>query len=287
MTGSIKFPVSVAITAVLFTFCTCKAKSQKKTYKDSEHYAFSNPKIINLPQALDEISGITYYAKDTSVFAIIDEDGILFKIPLMNPKAIREWQFDKARDYEDVVLRDSTFYVLVSNGEVEKLKFEGDKINVEKIDFPDASKKVNEFESLYLDSATGKIVMMCKDCEDDKKARISSFYLNDTTQEVSFFSGIESNTVFQKAGIEKEHLKPSAAAVNPVSKELYVVCSVNKLMLIFGPAGNILEVIKLDPAIYKQPEGITFTPAGDLIISNESHQEGNGTLLLLKNKMKY
>ena len=277
----------VSLTAVLFTFCACKAKSQKKTYKDSEHYSFSNPKIIHLPQALDEISGISYYAKDTSVFAIIDEDGILFKIPLMNPKAIREWQFDKARDYEDLVLRDSTFYVLVSNGEIEKLKFEGDKINVEKIDFPNASKKVNEFESLYLDSATGKIVMMCKDCEDDKKSRISSFFLNDTTQEVSFFSGIESNAVFQKAGIEKEHLKPSAAAVNPLTKELYVVCSVNKMMLIFGPAGNILEVIKLDPAIYKQPEGMSFTPAGDLIISNESHQEGNGTLLLLKNKTKH
>ncbi|MEJ7610989.1 MAG: hypothetical protein WKF88_07400 [Ferruginibacter sp.] len=286
MTGLKFFPILYVLTAMILSFCACSSKKEKKDYKDSESFAFSNPKILELPEVLDEISGIAYYEKDTSIFAVIDEDGVLFKVPLSNPKKVKEWHYDKARDYEDLILKDSIFYVLVSNGELEKLKFEGDKISVEKVDYPNSSKKVNEFETLYFDSASGKIVTMCKDCEDDKKARISSFFLNDSLQSFSPFSCIESSTIFLKAGIAKEHIKPSAAAVQPITKELYVLCSVNKLMLVFGPAGNILEVIKLNPSIYKQPEGMCFTPEGNLIISNEFNQKGFANLLLLKNKKK-
>ena len=48
--------------------------------------------------------------------------------------------------------------------------------------------------------------------------------------------------------------------------------------------GKIKASYKLDPKIYKQPEGITFTPNGDLIISNEFGETGTATLLLMKNK---
>ncbi len=44
----------------------------------------------------------------------------------------------------------------------------------------------------------------------------------------------------------------------------------------------------LDPIIFKQPEGITFTPWGDLLISNEAVDKyGNATLLIFKPKKKY
>jgi hypothetical protein len=49
--------------------------------------------------------------------------------------------------------------------------------------------------------------------------------------------------------------------------------------------GNFKNVFTLDDKIYKQPEGIAFTPKGDLIISNESHDEGSATLLILKRKL--
>ncbi len=266
--------------------CSCGAKKDTGQFKNTSAYDFANPKILSLPKELDEISGITYYPKDTSVFAIIDEDGLLYKIPLKDPDNIKEWQFDKRRDYEDVVLKDSIFYVLVSNGDLEKLKFSGNNIEVEKIQYPDASKKVNEFESLYYDSATNKIVMLCKECEDDKKKQTSSYFLNDSTNQFEFYKSIESQPLFTKMGVEKEHIKPSAAAVNPVTNELYILCSVNKILIIEDSAGNLKDIIKLNPVIYKQPEGMAFTPNGDLIISNEFHDEGYGTLLLLKNKIK-
>jgi uncharacterized protein YjiK len=265
----------------------CGSVDSKEKYENTEMYDIAAPKVINLPAALDEISGITYYAKDTSVFAIIDEDGILFKIPLMNPAGgVKEWVFDKQRDYEDVVLKDSTFYVLISNGDIEKLNFIDDKIVTEKIDFPNASKKSNEFETLYWDDATQRLVMMCKQCEDDRKKTVTSFFLNDSTNSYDTFGVMQSAPIVQKLGKDKEKIKPSAAAINPVTKDLYILCSVNKIMLITDNKGTLKNVIKLDPKVYKQPEGICFTPKGDMIISNEVYLEGYGQLLFLKNKMR-
>lgn len=271
----------------LETLVSCNGAIANDKFPDSDMYSFSSPVVINLPAELDEISGIAYYPKDTSLFAIIDEDGILFKIPIKNPSATRQWRFDKKRDYEDVVLIDSVFYVLVSNGDVEQIRFTGDSIHTLKLNFSDAKKSVNEYESLYL-SDSGKIVMMCKECEEDKKKKISSFSFNNLDSNKVLAAGLVINMVDieQKAKIDISKLKPSAAAFNPVTGDLYVISSINHLLLITDSNGTFKASYSLNPAFYKQPEGISFTPAGDLIISNESAQNGHATLLILKNKKK-
>ncbi len=263
-----------------------KEKQKKKeAFPNSERYDFSKPNIINLPVELDEISGIAYYEKDTSVFAIIDEDGLLFKVPIKDPEKTREWVFDKPRDYEDILLKDSTFYVLVSNGDVETLHFNGDSISTKKSSFTDVGgKNTNEFESMYLDS--NRIIIMCKECEADKKSAISFFLFNDSLQNYQPYNNLDILPIAQKLDKNKLALKPSAAAINPVTKELYIVSSVNKLLLVVDAENKVKEMYHLNPKIYKQPEGIAFTKAGDLIISNEVFLEGHATLLILKNKLK-
>lgn len=266
-------------------------QGKKEKYPNSEMYDIANPTIINLPEELDEISGLAYYPKDTSVFAIIDEDGLLYKIPVTHPKDLKKWRFDKQRDYEDVLLKDSLFYVLVSNGNVEKLKFVGDSIQVEKIKFNNPSKKINEFETIYYNTDSNRVVIICKQCEEDKKKLVSSYAIRDSATadtEDNFvkFNEIDVKPIAKYLGLDKLALKPSAAAINPITKELYVLCSVSKLLLVLDKNGDFKEVYKLDPKIYKQPEGLTFTPEGDLIISNEVFLEGYATLLILKNKLK-
>jgi hypothetical protein len=43
-------------------------------------------------------------------------------------------------------------------------------------------------------------------------------------------------------------------------------------------------VYKINPKLYKQPEGLTFTSKGDLIISNESADIGAANILFFKYK---
>jgi len=269
-------------------FGGCKADQKQHQPTDDNRYDLADPVVIKLPEGLSEISGIVYYPKDSSVFAEVDEDGVLFKISLNNRDDIKKWRFDKKHDFEDIVLHDSIFYVLVSNGDIESVKFgKGDSLTASMATFPDASKKKNEFESMYYDDSLRQLVILCKSCEDDGHKIVSAWGYDIATSVYtpSVFT-IDVQPVAEKLGEEKMKLKPSAIAINPVTNEFYILASVNKLLVVTDRQGKFKELYKLDPALYKQPEGIAFTPSGDMIISNESHETGLADLLLIKNKKK-
>ncbi len=275
--------------AVIFSFLFwgCSANKKKLHFSNSDRYDLASPVVVKLPQALDEISGVVYYPKDTAVFAIIDEDGLLFKIGLNKKEPVKKWDFDKKRDYEDLVLKDSVFYVLVSNGDIEAIQFgQRDSIITSRSKFPDASKKINEFESMYYDDSLQQMILLCKNCEDDGSKIVTAWSYNFTTQEYAPAFTIDMLPIAEKLGDRKLKLKPSAAAINPATGELYILSSIEHLLVITDRKGTFKELYHLDPALYKQAEGLAFTPSGDLIISNEWHETGVGTILLIKNKKK-
>lgn len=280
--------ISFCRIAIILQLLGCNGVNTRNEFPNSDMYDFAKPKVLELPVELDEISGITYYPKDTSVFAIIDEDGILFKIPLKNPSAFKQWKFDKKRDFEDLVLVDSTFYVLVSNGDIVTINFKGEKLESLKSNYSDEKKSVTEFETLYKVPDSNLLVMVCKSCEQDSKKYLSSFsyaYKKDSIGVYNDFTAFNMQPIVEKLGVEK-HIKPSAGAINPVNGDFYLLSSIQKLLVIFNPDRSFKELYKLNPSLYKQPEGIAFTPDGDLIISNEFAQDGFATLLLMKNKKK-
>ena len=166
--------------ATFTTTISCQQASKKTTVASKPtdsttfRYDLTNPTRVLLPHALDEISGISYYPKDTSVFAIVDEDGIFYKINLHGETTAKSWKFDKKHDYEDLIRLDSVFYVLISNGDIDALRFTGDSISHQKYKADEGGKKANEFETLYYDEEKKKIIMICKACEDDKKSEVTA-----------------------------------------------------------------------------------------------------------------
>ena len=277
-------------TVVLLKFhnyAGCDSPHKKET-PTIAGYDLSSPIQINLPKDLNEISGIVYYPKDTSVFAIVDEDGLFYKIFLNRNNKVNVWRFDKKHDFEDVVLHDSIFYILESNGNIDKVKFYKDSISLTQSKFPDADKKANEFETLYYDDQYKKLIMMCKNCEQDKEDKKEVTSCGISTDSLTYSPDlfkIKVQPIADRLGIEKLHLKPSAAAFNPVTNDLYILASVNKLLLILDKKGNFKEVYPLDSGLFKQPEGLAFTPSGDMLISNEAGKNG-GTANILIYKYK-
>ncbi len=251
-----------------------------------KEYDLNNPVKIRLPTDLDEISGIVYYPRDTSIFAIHDETGILYKIFPDRNTAVQKWKFGKGEDFEDLQLIDSTFYILASKGNIVSLKFfSADSITVQHFNFSEKGK--DQFESLYFDKASGKLNLICKDCEKDTKHGVSVWTFDTSTKEFDH-SPLEINTKnLDKITNEKKFkFKPSGAAINPLTNELYIISSVNKLLVIADATGVIKKAYRLNQALYKQPEGIAFTPSGDLLISNEAAGEGAANILVLKHKRK-
>jgi len=267
-----------AITWIVYVSC-----NNAPQYPTPEMYDLNHPVTVRLESQLDEISGIIYYPKDTGIFAISDANGSIYKIFPDRNTAIQKWKFGDNEDFEDLQLVDSVFYVLSSKGNIITVKFLGhDSIQTSTFKFPD---KKNEFESLYYDSASKKLILICKDCHDDKKSNVGSWSF-DLSQE-AFGPGpftLDADKIAADLNLKGVNFKPSAAAINPVTHELFILSSVNKALVIADKNGAIKKVYPLSPSTYKQPEGIAFTPKGDLLISNETSDEGSANILVIKYK---
>ena len=261
----------------------CKPGKSKAKYPSPPGYNLAKPTTIHLKGELDEISGIIFYPKDSSIFAIIDEAGYLYKIFVRNKVEIEKWKFSKKADFEDLSLVDSTFFALQSNGAMTRFRFYSkDSVEMDVCEPPFSGK--NEFESMYYDEFHSQLVLLCKDCDVDKKSTLTAYGFDPATKkyaDTSFFV-MDVNKIADKLNLGKMKLKPSAAAIHPITKELYIISSVNKAIIIADRDGKVKEAYPIDPTIFKQPEGLMFTPWGDLLISNEAAEVGAANILIYK-----
>jgi uncharacterized protein YjiK len=259
-------------------------QNNKQQPMQTSPYDLKHPLKLVLDDALIEISGISFYPKDTSVFAISDETGYLYKLHFKNKFIVEKWKFDKAHDFEDVYFLDSTFYVMESSGNIHTINFSktGDTIYSRKNNFK--AKGKNEFESMYYDDTRKALILLCKDCEEDKKNSLTAWSYDP-------LNGVFTNDVYKinvdaiaaKAGEKKMKFKPSAATINPLTGDVWIVSAVNGLLVVTDRNGVVKEVYQLNSGLFTQPEGITFTPWGDLLISNEAGDKYNvPTLFIFK-----
>ena len=247
-------------------------------YVNPPQFDLQKPYEMKLPLELDEISGVAYYPKDSSVFAINDERGWIYKIGLGVKKGMLRWKFSSGADFEDVVMLDSTFYVLQSNGTIVKVNHQPSGFISKEIPFP--AGKGNEFEILYYDDEKKKLILICKDCEEDKKKSLTTFSFDPQTEQFSDGSfSIDVTPIAASMNKKKVRFKPSAAAINPVDSMLYIVSAINKLLVVTDRNGKFKKSYPL-PSFFKQPEGITFTPWGAMIISNEAANVGVADILI-------
>lgn len=257
----------------------CHSKIEKLDLKSPDGYNMRAASQFKLPLELDEISGVAYYPADSSIFAINDEKGWLYKIK--RGTEIKTWEFFKGADFEDIVLLDSVFYVLQSNGNIIRLSFSAQNtLAVQRYYFEQTGETKSEFEILYYDSTKNKLILICKDCESDKKKSLTTFSFDPSIGKYgdSTFT-INVKQIAAAIGEEKLKFKPSAASINPKDGLLYIISAINKLLVITDVNGNFKNVYKIDPSIFKQPEGITFTPSGGMIISNEASDVGVADIL--------
>jgi uncharacterized protein YjiK len=263
-------------------FITLSCTQGKQAHTSPPGYDLSKPYIIKMPAELEEISGIAYYSKDNSIFTESDGKGGLYKIFLNKPTDIRKWKFGHKRDYEDIVLHDSTFYVLNNNGDIVALNFLNDSLVARDFTFPSNGK--NEFEGLYYDDKLDKLVLMCKDCESDKKSAVGTYTFDLKTYMYASAYTIDATEVTDATSPNSNRFKPSAANINPVTGELYILSSINKLLVVAERNGTIKELHHLDPALFNQPEGITFSANGNMFISNEGNKTRPATILFFQYK---
>lgn len=264
----------------LFAFLNCKNRVQ---YKSPAGYDFNKPEKIVLNNDLHEISGISFLNGNTNdIFAIEDEDGKLYSYTLANGNTSK-LKFGKKGDYEDVaILNNSSFVVLRSDGSL--FKFPVSAIGAEKVDSVQEYKHIlpeGEYEGLT--AADNKLFALCKNCPGDKGKKEVSVYTiqQDSTATLSVAASFKIDVSMVQEKGEREKFNPSAITKHPLTKEWFIISSVNKLLVVLDEQWKVTAYFPIDPSLFNQPEGITFNNNGDLYISNEGGA-GAANILLFR-----
>jgi uncharacterized protein YjiK len=212
-----------------------------------------------LSKNLKEISGISYYTEN-KVICVNDEQGRLFVYDYAKEEIVDTIDFDSNGDYEAVEYLNNTAYVLQSNGQI--LAIDLGNNTTKTLDC--RQDEVEEYEGLGYEPKTNSLLLAAKEMKGDKT--IYQFDLKEEKLSTKF--KISKSDISGKGKHGKE-FKPSGIAVHPVSADIYVLASAGKKLMVFDDNGKIQHQYNLDEDQFPQPEGICFTPAGDLIIASE------------------
>jgi hypothetical protein len=261
---------------------------EARTLPSPPGYDLAAPKRFVLSESLREISGIVLLrGNPDTMYAIEDETGKLYNFHLGDGKFPFR-KFGGHGDYEDVTILDNKeFVVLRSDGSLFvfptgwlKDGKEQDVRSYEHI-LP-----AGEYEGLFGDEG-GRLIALCKNCPDDDQRREVSAYV------LQYRAGhVLAVTDHFKVGIPADRLTsihknikfhPSCLARHPLTKQWYILSSVNKVLIVLDDRWQVKGMYPLDPVLFKQPEGLAFDTKGNMYISNEG-QRGNANVLLFSYK---
>lgn len=247
-------------------------------------YMMRRPEKMILDKKVAEISGIFYVPTEKKFLAIADDKKKIYS--LTTNGTVGDY-FDPelpSADFEDVVMVDSTVYTLISNGTVIATHKTDSGLVTNNYTFPSTEK--NDFETLYYEPEAKGLIILCKSCASEKgKNERTAFRFDPATKQFDTkpFYVISSKAVKDILKDGKVEFKPSAAAIHPIEKYLYILSSAGQLLVITDRKGIVHSAFRLNPNFYPQAEGIAFAENGDMYISNEA-KLGKPTLLKLPYK---
>ncbi|MES2419308.1 MAG: SdiA-regulated domain-containing protein [Bacteroidota bacterium] len=280
-----KYLVLCSVSAMLITLLglSCVEKGDKDA-ASPPGYNLAAPHKYNMPESLQEISGIAFNKGDQRlVYAHQDEDGNLFSLPL-GTKDKTVTKFSGKGDYEDIAIAKNWIIILKSNGTLFSFPLSEAKNEVATgvIETKDLLPK-GEYEGMFANEVTGQVYVLCKTCKQDKGSKITSGYIlalqqNGTLKYTGSFK-IDMSALDKLTGKKKGPFHPSGLAINPLTQEWYIISSVNKVLVVANAQWKIKNAYHLSANTFNQPEGIAFDKSGNLFISNEGSETEFGNIL--------
>ena len=286
----------------LFSFCKPNSSDMTSIDEDPFEYDLEDPdEKYKLPSFLEEISGLSYYGKG-KIACVQDEKANIYILNLDKEEITKKYNFGEDADYEDIVVSGKTAYVLRNNGHIYRIdNFKKKERSIKKYNTP--LKERNDTEGMAYDALSNALLIACKGSpsldKEDRYPGYKAIYRFDLGEEElietpHFLIDLErldsyiDQNVFTRLSIKvakrlrliesETSFQPSGIAIHPLYGEIYIISSVGKLLIVLNRRGKVLDVKELDPKIFRQPEGICFSPSGDLFISSEG-QGGKGYIL--------
>jgi len=261
--------------------------SEKENNKNEQQDTLAYERVYTLPSELDEISGITFLPGNLDViYAVQDEEGILYAYSLSQAKIIGQYKFAGKGDFEEVATDGEFFYVLESKGTIYSfpvdLKDTENKVKVHK-----GLLEKGEYESMAYDPQDESFMVVCKECKQDKGSPQLTAYRLSILENGNL--SLKNNTIISLEGVTAANgkpmksLKPSGLVKNNLQKKWFLLSSIDKNILILDAEFKPIETIFLDKNQFQQPEGITFDAQQRMYISSEKNNADRALLFQFKN----
>lgn len=273
------------------------------SYSQTNPFNFNTPdKIISLDDQLVEISGVYMMPQDSVIIAEQDEAGIVYFLDKSTGNIKRQLTIEGSGDFEDICFVHPYIYLIKSKGTLFRIRYD----NIKDLKtFNIGLGKEDDIEGMGYDPVSKQLLFACKASKNPPnmyERQVFTYNLTSNTlsnkpffvisrDAISDYLSSHNNiTDYDKlwSNYNKNNsefpLGPSGIAIDPKSKNIYVISSIGKVLMIFDSTGKLLNIIKLNKDLYNQPEGITFDSKGNLYISNEGKAKKGtkGTIVFLK-----
>jgi len=273
-----KKPGTIFLFFLIAVLSCVQKKSGDTVYHHSlmeQEFDLTTPsKQYQLPKSLHEISGITA-VNDSIVACIADEKGEVYFYNLNSSKIDKKLKFTEKGDFEDLTNINDTMYVLDSKGTVWVIK--------NYLLQPEISSVVLNIEPPFelegLCHRKDSLFIAAKYYHNKKRDQAGGLPVWRLTQQLSVDKLLFTLPDLIQEQNEAIPFHTSAIVFDEENQRWLCLSTHGKWLIQCDYLGNILNRQQLPAQEFIQPEGICFTPKGDLLISNEG-RDGAGTILL-------
>lgn len=271
---------------IFSTSFSCNSKTADNKKKDEKTINESSGAITveekwEVPSELKEVSGIAYM--DNNRFACVqDEDGKVYIYNTSTSEIEKEVEFAGEGDYEGLALVDKAAYVVDSEGKIfEILNWESETPKVN--EYQTSLTEEHNVEGLCFDADNNRLLLAIKDEEPgniDYKGIYGFDLSSKQLNEEPVYKIDLTDQIFDKLDEkdQEDFIMPSEINIHPQTDEIYITEGREPRLLVLDKNGNIKSLYRMDKRNFPQAEGLTFSPEGELFISNEGGKDA-GTIL--------
>jgi uncharacterized protein YjiK len=259
-------------------------KGNKNKKDDWDAQASKGVEILKkheVPAILREISALVYL--DNNHFACVqDELGTIFIYNTLAGKIEKEIPFTGAGDFEGLAIAGQTAYVLRSDGQIFEVKEYASGKPVVRTYETHLTAEQNT-EGLCYDAKNNRLLVAIKGNEQQTDAYkgIYSFSLSSYKMDATPVYKIDlTNPAFAGFKVKKKgsQIQPSAIAIHPKTGDMYIMEAANPKLIVLDQQGEFKSLKLLSNKDFFKPEGISFSPEGNIYISNEGKKDPGNIL---------
>lgn len=240
---------------------------------------------IPIPSELYRITGFDFI-DSRRIVCTQEAVGSIFVVNIQTKKVEKEIPFGPPGRYESIVLVDKSAFIASGDGRLfEVANFSSPRISVK--EYGTHLTVRQEMSGLCYDKESKRLLVAIRGVEEGSNAYkgIYSFDLASRTMSVNPAIKIDLNdSSLNKINSRKLQslVQPSDIAINGTSANLYICDATKSQLLVLNQRGETKNIYAFPRNKITQPEGIRFTPSGELYVVSSGSKDEQAKLLLVK-----